>query len=249
LSLRRPKLRRSGVRQGTLPSHHRLPDKIASPDTKPMAVQHKPARNAPLTAASTPRPMRVSRLAGDVLFCRWSRSCRRADDDWLRSPAKQRAAATNCGRRHSSRRDWFGVAAIVIVGPRPCVAASRGDPHDTGRVPARLARERLRQIGEQVDLRERLGAVRCFRASTGRRRRTSIFVSCWRGRCRARRPSCTCRRERLLACATRLLRKPQSMTSPSRERSISAPGAHSNAGWAYGARPSDEVHHVSERHP
>jgi len=40
------------------------------------------------------------------------------------------------------------------------VAASRGDPHDTGRVPACLVRERLRQIDEQVNLRDRLGAVR-----------------------------------------------------------------------------------------
>ncbi len=73
-------------------------------------------------------------------------------------PRNERLPPTRPAALITARLDR--VAAIVLVGPRPCVAAARGDPHDTDRVPARLVRERLRQIGEQVDLRDRLGAVR-----------------------------------------------------------------------------------------
>ncbi len=145
-------------------------------------------------------------------------SCRCADVDRLRSPATQRAPATNCGRRRSSWRDWFGVAAIVLVGPRLCVAAGRGDPHDTGRVPARLVRERLRQIGEKVDFRDRLGAVRDSGLDGAAKADFDVRLVL-----DAQVQGAFVVTRGCLSCATRLFRTTQLMTSKSSVMSTSAP--------------------------
>ena len=163
-------------------------------------------------------------------------------------PGHARAAATNCGRRRSSRRNWFGGAAIVPVGPRPCVAAGRRDPHDTGRVPARLVRERLRQIGEQVDLRDRLGAVR-HSGRDGAAKADFDVRLVLDARVQGALAVLLGCHERLLVLRDALIQDDAVDAFPVEWDVDLGPGAHANAGRADSVRPSDELHHLRERHP
>jgi len=138
------------------------------------------------------------------------------------------------------------VSAIVLVGPRPYVAAGRGNTHDNGRGPARLVRGGLRQIDEQVDLRDRLGAARQS-GPDGEAKADFEVRLVLDARVQGALAVLLGRHERLLALRDALVQDDAIDAFPVEWDVDLGLGAHSNAGRAYGVRPSDERHHLMGR--
>ncbi len=143
-----------------------------------------------------------------------------------RRPASLPGHATSAC--HQLRQAALITARLVRGGgdrPRRAAALRGGRPRRPARhrqVPARLVRERLRQIGEQVDLRDRLGAVR-HSGLDGAAKADFDVRLVLDAQVQGALAVLLGRHERLLVLPTRLFRTTQSMTSQSSVMSTSAP--------------------------
>jgi hypothetical protein len=107
-------------------------------------------------------------------------------------------------------------------------------------VPARHVREGLRQIGEQVDLRDRLGAAR-HSGLDGEAKADFDVRLVLDARVHGALAVLLGRHERLLVLRDARVQDDAVDAFPVEWDVDLGPGAHANAGRAYGVRPSDEL--------